>query len=125
MAEPLVTEVGTVVQSDPELKFTSGGHALTTFSIRVKEKDQEARFVRCAAWRDLAEHTAESVRKGDRVVVRGLLKTRTYEKADGTPGESTELNCWNVALDLSFVNAEVVRNERVAAADEAPAVADF
>lgn len=135
---PLTVIVGTVCNPGPELRFTGTGLPLCKFSVRVpgkKAKDGapavEASFVQCAAWRELGESVAESLQPGDRVIVQGVLKTRTYEKNDGTPGSSTELNAWNVGAELSYATVEITRNERKDSAGPVPvsapaaAAADF
>ena len=134
----LITIVGTVCNPGPELRFTATGLALTKFSVRVPGKNAkdgkpavEASFVQCAAWRELGESVAESLNPGDRVIVQGLLKTREYEKNDGTKGSSTELNAWNVGAELSYATVEITRNERkdssgpVAVGAPAAKAADF
>jgi len=39
--------------------------------------------MRCTIWRDAAEHVAESLTRGDRVVVQGRLRQRSYETREG------------------------------------------
>ena len=127
MTEPLTVLVGTICNPGPELRFTATGLALTKFSVRVPgtnaKDDQpktEASFVQCAAWRELGESVAESLSPGDRVIVRGVLKTREYEKNDGTKGSSTELNAWNVGAELSYATVQIARNERKDSAGPVP-----
>jgi single-strand DNA-binding protein len=135
---PLTVIVGTICNPGPELRFTESGLALTKFSVRVPGKNAkdgqpkvEASFVQCAAWRELAESVAESLQPGDRVIVQGVLKTRTYTKSDGTEGSSTELNAWNVGAELSYATVQITRNERKDSAGTVPvgapqaAAADF
>lgn len=135
MADGLVTVVGHVVKEDPALSFTSSGLALTKFSVRVpgsKAKDgkpaTEAHFVDVVCWRELAENVAESVRQGDRVIVRGPEKERAWTGSDGKEHKSVELNAWNVGPDLSYATAVVQRTEKKEAdapVAQAPALADF
>ena len=115
----LITEVGSVCNPGPELRFTATGLALCNFSIRVagtKAKEgkpaTEAYFRNVVAWRELGESVAESLQAGDRVIVQGLLKTRTWDKQDGTKGSATELNAWNVGAELSYATVVITRNER-------------
>ena len=127
---PLTVIVGTVCNPGPELRFTPTGLALTKFSVHVpgtKAKDgqaaTEATFVQCAAWRELAETVAESLSPGDRVIVRGVLKSREWDKSDGTKGSATELNAWNVGAELSYATVVITRNERKDTAGAVPAPA--
>jgi single-strand DNA-binding protein len=77
--------------ADPELRFLPSGVAVANFTVaqtpRVKNGDDwvdgEAIFLRCAVWREVAENIAESLRKGDRVIAQGRLKTQTYTPKDG------------------------------------------
>ena len=64
-----------------------------TFDKQTNEwKDGDALFLRCAAWRQLAENVAESLQKGQRVIVTGALRVRQFERQDGSKGTSVELN---------------------------------
>ena len=115
----LITVVGSVCNPGPELRFTPTGLALTKFSVRVpgaKAKEgrpaTEASFLNVVAWRELGESVAESLAAGDRVIIQGLLKTREWDKQDGTKGTATELNAWNVGAELSYATVVITRNER-------------
>lgn len=85
--ETPITIVGNLT-GDPELKFTEGGAALAKFTIAVTPrsfdrtsnqwKDGTTAFYRCAAWRTLAEHIAESLKKGSRVVASGRMRQHDW-----------------------------------------------
>jgi single-strand DNA-binding protein len=76
---------------DPELRFTPNGIVVARIRLavtpRIRErdgwKDGETSYVRVNVWRDLAEHVADSLSKGDRVVVVGRLRTRAWESPEG------------------------------------------
>ena len=99
--ETIITVVGNLTD-DPELKFTPSGAAVANFTVastprtfdrQTNEwKDGDALFIRCAAWRQLAENVAESLQKGQRVIVTGALSIRNYERQDGSKGTSVEIN---------------------------------
>jgi single-strand DNA-binding protein len=105
---------------DPELRYTQGGHAVANFRLavtpRVKDsdgwKDGETSFFRVNAWRDLAEHAAESLGKGDRAVVLGRLKTRSWETPEGDKRSVTEVEADEVAASLKFATATPQRAAR-------------
>ncbi|MFG2850213.1 single-stranded DNA-binding protein [Streptomyces mirabilis] len=85
--ETPITIVGNLT-GDPELKFTEGGAALAKFTIAVTPrsfdrtsnqwKDGTTAFYRCAAWRTLAEHIADSLKKGSRVVASGRMRQHDW-----------------------------------------------
>lgn len=113
--EPIITVVGNLT-ADAELRFTPAGKAVANFTVattpRVKDGDQwvdgEATFLRCAAWEQLAEHVAESLTKGVRVIVQGAMSSRSYEK-DGQTRTSLELRVDAVGPELRFATAQVTR----------------
>ncbi len=83
---------------DPELRYTSSGVAVATFSIATSDswKDQEGNqqerteWHNIVAWRKLAEICGEWLKKGRRVYIEGRLQTRSYEK-DGVKKYITEI----------------------------------
>ena len=109
--EAQITLTGTA-GGDAELRFLPNGTAVANVSVAVtpREKrgdewvDGETAWYRIAAWRDMAENVAESVRRGDRVTVVGRLKPRTWEK-DGKSSISLDVDADSVALDLRFRGA--------------------
>lgn len=85
--------------SDPELRYTSSGVAVATFSIatnirwtdvdgNVQEKTEWHNIV---AWRKLAEICGEWLKKGRRVYVEGRLQTRTWDDKNGVKHWKTEI----------------------------------
>ena len=53
------------------------------FRVAVSgRRDQEASFFTVVVWRDQAEHAAESLSKGSRVVVMGRLQQRSWTAED-------------------------------------------
>jgi single-strand DNA-binding protein len=105
---------------DPELRFTPQGHPVANFRLavtpRVKDgeswRDGETSFFRINAWRQLAEHVAESLGKGDRAVVVGRLKTRSWETPEGEKRSVTEIEADEVAASLKFATAKPQRAAR-------------
>jgi single-strand DNA-binding protein len=105
---------------DPELRFTPQGHPVAGFRLavtpRVKDgegwRDGETSFFRINAWRQLAEHVAESLGKGDRAVVLGRLKTRSWETPEGEKRSVTEVEADEVAASLKFATAKPQRAAR-------------
>lgn len=90
--ETVVTVVGNAT-ADPELRFTPSGAGVAKFTIASTArqldkasgewKDSDPVFLQCSAWRDLAEHVAETVTKGMRLIVQGRLKQENWEDKNG------------------------------------------
>jgi single-strand DNA-binding protein len=125
--ETTICVVGNLT-ADPELRFTPSGAAVANFTVastpRTFDKqsqewrDGDALFLRCSVWRDAAEHVAESLTKGSRVIVQGRLKQRSYETKEGEKRTVVELDVEEVGPSLKFADAKVMRAAR---RDSAPA----
>jgi len=82
---------------DPELRYIANGHAMAQFTIAVNRDfknaagEREADFIRCVAWRKLAEQVGQYCSKGRLVAVEGRLQTRSYEAPDGSRRTLTEV----------------------------------
>lgn len=117
----MVTVVGNLT-ADPELRFTKSGTPVANVTVaqntRVFDretgewKDGDAVFMRCNIWEFQAEHAAESLRQGMRVVVTGRLKQRSYETREGEKRYVTELIVDEIAPSLRFAIAKVARVDR-------------
>jgi single stranded DNA-binding protein len=83
--------VGNLVD-DPELRFTNNGTPVSNLRVAVTQRvledgawrDGQTSFFRVNAWRETAIHLAESLHKGDRVVVLGRLRQRSWETPEGS-----------------------------------------
>ncbi len=101
----------------PELRFTQGGAAVANFRVavtpRVREgegwKDGETSFFRITAWRQLAENATESLSKGDRVIVVGRLKARSWETPEGERRSVTEIEAEEIGPSLRWATAKPER----------------
>jgi single-strand DNA-binding protein len=91
MTEASVSFAGNLTD-DPEVRYTEGGIARAMFRVAVSgRRDQEASFFTVVVWRDQAEHAAESLSKGSRVVVVGRLQQRTWTAEDGSARSVVEV----------------------------------
>lgn len=106
--------------ADPELRFTQSGAAVVGFTVvsttRRKTdtgwEDGDSTFLRCSAWRQLAENVAESLQKGDRVMIQGVLKQRSYETPEGEKRTVMEVTVDEVGPSLKWKAASVDRVKR-------------
>ncbi|MEV8552587.1 single-stranded DNA-binding protein [Streptomyces glaucescens] len=116
--ETVITVVGNLVD-DPELRFTPAGAAVAKFRIastpRVfnreanEWKDGDPLFLTCSVWRQAAEHVAESLARGTRVIVQGRLKQRSYEDREGVKRTVFELDVDEVGPSLTYATAKVTK----------------
>ena len=91
MTEANVSFAGNLTE-DPELRHTEGGIARAMFRVAVSgRREQEASFFTVIVWRDQAEHAAESLSKGSRIVVVGRLQQRTWTAEDGSAQSTVEV----------------------------------
>jgi single-strand DNA-binding protein len=119
--EPIITVIGNMVDA-PELRFTPSGAAVANFTIastprsfdrQTNEwKDGEALFLRCSLWRQPAEHAAESLVKGMRVIATGALKQRSYETKEGEKRTVIELDVEEIGPSLKYATAKVTKAGR-------------
>lgn len=116
MNEPTITLVGNIADA-PELRFTPSGDAVCKFRMaqtpRFRKGDEwvdgEPLWMTVTAWRKLAENVAETLKKGDRVLVLGRLRQRTFEAKDGTKVTVNEVEADEVGAALTFATAVVTR----------------
>jgi single-strand DNA-binding protein len=91
MTQAAVSFAGNLTD-DPELRHTESGIARAMFRVAVSaRKDQEASFFTVIVWRDQAEHAAQSLAKGSRVVVMGRLQQRNWTAEDGSARSVVEV----------------------------------
>lgn len=93
---------------DPELRYTPGGVAVTSFRLAVdrpftnQQGEREADFIDVVCWRQLAENVANYMKKGRLVAVDGRLQVRSYENNEGRRIRVSEVVAENVRfLDRS------------------------
>jgi single-strand DNA-binding protein len=63
-------------------------------------------------WRDQAEHAAESLTKGSRIVVLGKLQQRTWTAEDGSARSTVEVVAEELGPSLRWATATPVRASR-------------
>jgi single-strand DNA-binding protein len=91
MTEASVSFAGNLTD-DPEVRYTEGGIARAVFRVAVSgRREGEASFFTVIVWRDQAEHAAQSLSKGSRVVVVGRLQQRTWTAEDGSTRSTVEV----------------------------------
>ncbi|WP_458087070.1 single-stranded DNA-binding protein [Streptomyces malaysiensis] len=114
--ETPITIIGNLT-ADPELKFTDNGSALAKFTVastpRTFDKDSgqwrdgTSTFFRCAAWRSLAEHVAESLTKGSRVVLSGRIRQHNWHTPEGENRSMLAVEVDDIGASLRFTTVAI------------------
>ena len=91
--------------ADPELKQTTNGTSVCSFSIavnrrytRAEQGQQSVDFINVVTWRQTAEFVSRYFKKGSPILVCGQLQTRTWTDNQGQKRYVTEV----VADEVSF-----------------------
>ena len=105
--ETIIAVVGNLT-ADPEIRTTGSGAAVASFTIASTPRtwnrntnqfeDGQALFMRCSAWRDMAEHCAQSLAKGMRVIAQGRLTQHSWEDEQHQRRTSMELQVDEIAF---------------------------
>ena len=88
---------------DPELRHTSSGIAVASFSLAVERDfgnresgEKETDFIDVVAWRSTAEFVAKYFTKGRLAAVSGRLQIRSWTDKDGSKRRTAEVVADNV-----------------------------
>ncbi|MFK3982556.1 single-stranded DNA-binding protein [Micromonospora sp. NPDC050397] len=116
-----ITVIGNLTD-DPELRFTPSGAAVAKFRVASTPrfmdratnewKDGDPLFLACTVWRQAAEHVAESLQRGARVIVSGRLRQRSYETREGEKRTVIELEVDEIGPSLRYATAKVQKMSR-------------
>ena len=128
-----VTLVGYVAQ-EPNIHTTKTGKTVTDLRVGITPRyrdqasgewrDAESSYFTVSCWDRLAHHVRASMHKGEPVLVRGKIKTSTYEDKDGRPRTDTRITADTVGHDLSRGVANYIRHRPGQAAANAGAPGD-
>ena len=90
--------------NDPEVRSTSGGNRVATFSLATSRswndaagaKQEKTEWHRCVVWNSkssqLADIVERYVKKGDKIYVEGRIEYRQWQDKEGQTRYSTEIN---------------------------------
>jgi single-strand DNA-binding protein len=112
MTEAAVSFAGNLTHQ-PEVHYTQAGIARVMFRVAVSgHREQEPSFFTVIVWRDQAEHAAQSLAKGSRVVVVGRLQQRAWTAEDGSARSVVEVVANELGPSLRWATAATIRATR-------------
>ncbi len=94
--------------ADPELRTTSSGLSVSSFSVAVDRnfvragEEKKTDFINVVAWRQQADFVTKYFRKGSMIAVQGSLQTRNFEDKNGNKRVAYEI----VADQISFCGSK-------------------
>ena len=119
--ETVITIIGNLTD-EPEIRTIGSGAAVASFTIASTPRtwnrntnqfeDGQALFMRCSAWRDMAEHCAQSLAKGMRVIAQGRLTQHSWEDEQHQRRTSMELQVDEIGPSLRYATAQVQKIQR-------------
>jgi single-strand DNA-binding protein len=110
MTEAAVSFAGNLTE-DLEVRYTEARIARAMFRVAVsRRREHEPSFFTVVVWRDQAEHAAQSLSKGSRVVVVGRLQQRSWTAEDGSTRSVIEIVAEELGPSLRWATA---RPERI------------
>lgn len=116
-----MSEVMTVrgfVATDPRLKKLENGTDATDFRLACSQRwfdreknewvDGQTNWFSVTAYRELARNSVSSIKKGEKVIVVGRLKVRTFTREDSTVGTYVGLEAQSIGHDLTWASSAVI-----------------
>lgn len=126
------------VATEPEHKRTAAGVTITSFRVASGQRrfdrvanawvDTGTNWYSVSAFRGLADHAFQSLRKGDRVILSGRLRLRAWENGERR-GTAVEIDAEAIGHDLRWGTSSFTKDARAATVEgdrtwDQPTVAD-
>lgn len=98
---------------DPELRRTSNGTPVTSFTVAVNrtfknsDGEQEADFINCVAWNKTAEIVDQYCSKGNLIGAEGRLQSRKYQDQQGNNRTVVEI----IVEQIQFMESKDVAQQ--------------
>jgi single-strand DNA-binding protein len=107
------------VTVDPELRSVPGGKCVLNLRVATNHRikvdgewtDGEPTYYDVTLWEAAAEHAAESLRRGDRVVFAGVMHTEVYEVQEVKRTKNVVTDA-EVGASLRWANVSIDRFAR-------------
>lgn len=105
------TTIYGLVATTPRHLVTHENLAITSFRLAEMNLDesQETNWYTVIAYKHLATTIANTIQKGDRIMVEGTLKIRDWDNGEMT-GTTVEVEAKGLGLDLNFTRNIIAPN---------------
>lgn len=121
-----VISVSGLVATTPRHLVTQDGLPITSFRLASSKKhfdrasgewkDGETNWFTITAFRQTAINVADSIQKGERIIVNGLLRVRDWDTGE-RQGTSVEIEVESIGHDLAWGKSNFTRTVLVRDAD--------
>lgn len=98
--------------ADPEVRTTTTGKSVCSFSIAVERsytksgEQRQADFINIVAWESTANFISKYFTKGSMIALQGQIQTRNYEDKNGNKRTAFEV----LAREVSFCGSKTQTN---------------
>jgi single-strand DNA-binding protein len=119
MALPTITATGNLV-FEPDFQVTSSGLSLCKMRIACNERkkaqdgtwsDGDTSYFDIVAWRGLADSAADTLKKGQPILVIGKCKVVKYEDKNGVERTSVEITAEEIAAVVKASKTKTTASE--------------
>lgn len=101
------------ITAEPELKVTTNGKNVLSFTVAVRRDKDTTDFLPCTAWNKTAEIISQYFHKGDQIGIIGSLQTRHYEK------DGQKRTAYDILVDkFDFIGGKADKKESEQTNDE-------
>ena len=97
-----------ILIKEPVLKYTDNGKAVCNMVIKVTEKTVQGTLFPLTVWQGLAENCTESLSKGDKIIVIGLIKSNVWEDKHRQKRETKYIQAFTVGIDLKDTKVQII-----------------
>ena len=105
---------------DPELRYFESDTCVCNTGLAINkvwtdskgQKQESVEFLDLSIWGKMGENVAESLSKGDRVMVVGQIKIRRVEQDDGSKRQFAEINVKEIGPTLRWATTTQAKNPK-------------
>lgn len=76
---------------DIEIRQTSNGKSVGSFTLAVNGYNDNTDFIRCQVWEKRADNLAKFTHKGSQIGITGRISTGSYQNKDGKTVYTTDV----------------------------------